>query len=133
MTTDTSRDITFLLNGNQVRIHAPSTDATLLDFIRAQGLTGAKEGCAEGECGACAVAFVAPHDEGASAYRVANSCLVPLPSAADHEACRSTSFPGNAGQVQVEEDEVRTPLAHEPEPARHRLLSMHLIGARRGL
>jgi len=85
MTTATSRDVAFLLNGNQVRVHAPLTDATLLDFIRAQGLTGAKEGCAEGECGACAVAFVVPQDEGASAYRVANSCLVPLPCAADHE------------------------------------------------
>ena len=52
---------------------------TLLDFVRNQGLTGAKEGCAEGECGACAVALVAPHDHARSQYRVVNSCLVPLP------------------------------------------------------
>jgi len=88
MTTTASRQIAFLLNGSPVRVDEPSTDVTLLDFIRAQGLTGAKEGCAEGECGACAVALVVPHsvpDDAASAYRVVNSCLMPLPSAADQE------------------------------------------------
>src|SRR5262245_18404558 len=57
---------------------------TLLDFLRSQRLTGAKEGCAEGECGACAVVPVAP-ENGASAYRVVNSCLMFLPMAAGHE------------------------------------------------
>src|SRR5882672_2277240 len=57
---------------------------SLLDFIRQQGLTGAKEGCAEGECGACAVALVEP-DGARSAYRVVNSCLMFLPMAADRE------------------------------------------------
>lgn len=57
---------------------------TLLDFLRARGLTGAKEGCAEGECGACAVALVAEHGA-ASTYRIVNSCLMLLPLAAHHE------------------------------------------------
>ena len=50
--------IEFLLNGASVRVDEPDAQSTLLDFIRASGLTGAKEGCAEGECGACAVAVV---------------------------------------------------------------------------
>jgi len=76
--------IDFVLNGRPVRADAPSTGVTLLDFVRARGLTGAKEGCAEGECGACAVLVVAPDGAG-SAYRVVNSCLLSLPQAAGHE------------------------------------------------
>jgi len=75
----------FLLNGRRTRVDERAAGLTLLDFIRAEGLTGAKEGCAEGECGACAVAVVAPHDRSTSEYRVVNSCLIPLPLAAGHE------------------------------------------------
>jgi xanthine dehydrogenase small subunit len=76
--------IEFVLNGRSVRVESPSTAVTLLDFVRDRGLTGAKEGCAEGECGACAVVLVAPDGVG-SAYRVANSCLLSVPQAAGHE------------------------------------------------
>ena len=76
--------IEFLLNGRTVRVENPPTHTTLLDFIRTRGLTGAKEGCAEGECGACAVAMVEP-DGDRSAYRVVNSCLMFLPMAAGRE------------------------------------------------
>ena len=76
--------VTFQLNGERIHIDHPAPQMTLLDFVRQRGLTGAKEGCAEGECGACAVALVEP-DVAGSAYRVVNSCLMFLPMAADRE------------------------------------------------
>jgi xanthine dehydrogenase small subunit len=62
-----------------------ATHTTLLEFVRAQGLTGSKEGCAEGECGACTVLFVKPDGSSRSKFRPVNSCLVPLPMAAGQE------------------------------------------------
>ena len=76
--------VEFVLNGEPVRVPVPSTQTTLLDALRARGLTGAKEGCAEGECGACMVAVVAGGPHG-SEYRPINSCLMFLPMAAGHE------------------------------------------------
>jgi xanthine dehydrogenase small subunit len=67
-----------------MQVDRPPPQMTLLDFVRARGLTGAKEGCAEGECGACAVALVDAQG-GGSAFRVVNSCLMFLPMAAGRE------------------------------------------------
>ncbi len=78
-------DFSFHLNGELVLIDAAlSPQTTLLDFLRSRGLTGAKEGCAEGECGACTVVMVKPHD-GHAVYRPVNSCLIFLPMAAGQE------------------------------------------------
>jgi xanthine dehydrogenase small subunit len=78
---------TLLLNGEPVTIDGVPAQTTLLDFVRGRGLTGAKEGCAEGECGACAVAIVAPAapDASGSEYRIVNSCLLFVPLLAGHE------------------------------------------------
>ncbi len=75
--------IEFVLNGQRVQADA-DLHTTLLDFLRSRSLTGAKEGCAEGECGACAVVMVRQNGTG-SAYSPVNSCLMLLPMAAGHE------------------------------------------------
>lgn len=64
---------TFELNGRTVAVEADPR-STLLDFLRdAGGTKGVKEGCAEGECGACTVQL-----DGAAVM----SCLVPSARAA---------------------------------------------------
>jgi xanthine dehydrogenase small subunit len=76
--------IQFLLNGQPVSVENAGTQTTLLDILRERGLTGAKEGCAEGECGACMVLYVSYRERGC-AYRAINSCLMFAPMAAGHE------------------------------------------------
>ena len=62
-----------------------------LDFLRGCGLTGAKEGCAEGECGACSVMVARPAPDGSDAteWTAINSCLVPAASLDGQEVVTS--------------------------------------------
>src|SRR2546421_7183108 len=71
--------IEFRLNGKPVRVDSVSPNTTLLEWLRTSGLTGSKEGCAEGDCGACSVAIVDRDARGKRCFRAINSCLVPLP------------------------------------------------------
>jgi xanthine dehydrogenase small subunit len=68
----------FELNGQTVSVNDVDPHCTLLDWLRASGRTGTKEGCAEGECGACAVAFLSRDVEGRPIFMPVNSCLVAL-------------------------------------------------------
>lgn len=65
------------VNGRACALHEISPHTTALDWLRAQGLTGAKEGCAEGECGACSVLVATSDGDGGTAWTPVNSCLVP--------------------------------------------------------
>ncbi|WP_319546552.1 xanthine dehydrogenase small subunit [Ruegeria conchae] len=68
-------NITFLLNGETVELEDIDPMATLLDWLREdRGLTGTKEGCNEGDCGACTV--MVTDEDGAKAV---NSCIMFLP------------------------------------------------------
>jgi xanthine dehydrogenase molybdopterin binding subunit/xanthine dehydrogenase small subunit len=66
------------LNGRLIRIEDESPNTPLLDYLRKHGLTGSKEGCAEGDCGACSVAIIDRDSQGDPTYRAINSCLVPI-------------------------------------------------------
>jgi xanthine dehydrogenase small subunit len=69
------RGLEFQVNGNWVRSEHSEPHTTLLDLVRSQGLTGAKEGCAEGECGACTVLILKDLGDKSRAVPV-NSCLL---------------------------------------------------------
>lgn len=67
----------FLLNGVACSEHDAPPGTTVLDYLRtARRLTGTKEGCAEGDCGACTIAIKRPRADG---YEAVNSCLMLLP------------------------------------------------------
>ena len=96
---DGGRTITFTVNGRRLAIAPPPPQTTLLDSLRAHGLTSVKEGCAEGECGACMVALVANGPNGTE-YRAVNSCLMFAPMA---DGCEILTAEGLVSDGQLSE------------------------------
>ena len=68
-------EIRFILNGEDVALSAVAPDETLLDYLRLRrSLRGTKEGCAEGDCGACTV-LVGKLSGGELVYEGVNACI----------------------------------------------------------
>ncbi len=58
-------EIRFRLNDREMRLSDVGADDTLLDFLRIdQRFTGTKEGCAEGDCGACTIVIAESDQKG---------------------------------------------------------------------
>ncbi|TIX19763.1 MAG: 2Fe-2S iron-sulfur cluster binding domain-containing protein, partial [Mesorhizobium sp.] len=71
----TRNEIRFILNGEDVALVDVAPDATLLDWLRLnRTLRGTKEGCAEGDCGACTV-LVGRLSAGKLIYEGVNACI----------------------------------------------------------
>jgi xanthine dehydrogenase molybdopterin binding subunit/xanthine dehydrogenase small subunit len=75
----------FRLNGERREVHGVAPTTTLLEYLRSHGLTGTKEGCAEGDCGACTVVLTDADGTGQPAYRAVHACISFLPMFAGRE------------------------------------------------
>src|SRR6478609_654814 len=93
----------FTLNGRSIRVSDVSPNTTLLEYLRSSGLTGSKEGCAEGDCGACSVAIIEHGSGGKPTYRAVNSCIMPVCLVAGREVVTVEGIGCSAHQHPVQQ------------------------------
>ena len=91
--------VRFELNDEPIVVEHVDPHVTLLEWLRASGRTGTKEGCAEGECGACAVALLDRDVAGRSCLSAVNSCLLPLPAVHGRSVISVEGIAGSSGAL----------------------------------
>jgi len=68
--------IEFYLNGQPEKLDRADPNMSILDWLRTKKrLSGTKEGCASGDCGACTVLLGSPADDAGAHYTAINSCI----------------------------------------------------------
>ncbi|MFF0338848.1 xanthine dehydrogenase small subunit [Kribbella sp. NPDC004875] len=104
MTTQALRTSALTVNGAVTAIGDVPVHTTVLDWLRDRGLTGAKEGCAEGECGACSVLVARPGTDAPTEWTAVNACLLPIASLDGQELITSEGLgsPSELHPVQKE-------------------------------
>src|ERR1700743_3124227 len=95
--------IVLAVNGRSYAVEDASTNKSLLDWLRDEGLTGSKQGCSEGDCGACSVALVERDVHGAPTYRAINACIALLPMFAGREVVTVEGLTGAVDKDQLTE------------------------------
>src|SRR5690349_7529864 len=98
MTTQALRAPAVTVNGELTPLGDIPVHTTVLDWLRNRGLTGAKEGCAEGECGACSVLVARPGTSSATEWTAVNACLLPVASLDGQELITSEGL-GSAADL----------------------------------
>ena len=93
-----------VVNGQSRELGAVGGHVTLLEWLRDGGLTGTKEGCAEGECGACSVLVARDDGAGGTRWVAINSCLPPAAAFDQQEVVTAEGLgqPGDLHPVQEE-------------------------------
>ncbi|MFC9937551.1 xanthine dehydrogenase small subunit [Nocardiopsis alba] len=88
------------VNGEETPLSPAPAHTTVLDLLRERGLTGTKEGCAEGECGACSVLVARPGVDRPTDWVAVNACLIPAAALDGQEIVTSEGLatPGEPGR-----------------------------------
>jgi xanthine dehydrogenase small subunit len=98
-----------VVNGRTRPLGEVGGHTTLLEWLRGAGYTGCKEGCAEGECGACSVLVARPDVDGGTSsattkWTAINACLVPAAGFDAQEVVTAEGLGDPKGMHPVQEE-----------------------------
>ena len=97
---DPLRPLRFVLDGRPVAVERPDPSTMLLDWLRLSArAVGTKEGCAEGDCGACTVVLARRDADGTVRAEPCNACIRPLASV---DGCGVLTVEGLGGEHPVQ-------------------------------